>query len=1151
MYCRIRNILSHDPGHASDLIAEMTEEAEASHIQNLLDIFEKAISLPTTSTILFVPLVHIMNSLLSSFPGVVWTYLRGSALLFPLDTPATRSAWSAKADPTARSFLLQDKGTGAYHSMLAVLDLVRGLFLEAQRSVQVVSQQFADIKNGVLKRALRWATDSVWTSFMTWRYVEISQKFHIGTKLALLFSILLEEADCCDVTKISTALKGSVEFVTEVLISKTSAGRLAPLLELVSQGPFTIMSLNESGNHAEAFSAEHCAEACLYLISQALYTSHQLLLVQPCLLERCLFSYSSDTLFKVKTFSSRTTLISTLFTYIAATFSARLATNSAHILARLAILSQDWATKSERPSFMSHLGGVRECQDTVDSLLAIAEDPFVEEEVQIATWELIIAIVQAQPGLAALLVTGNKALVRTFQKNDSCPQPNTAVTLALKVLEGWEEAWKVQPAILALSLSCLARIWDNFRDYSTYLQRMRLHPQIWVAVSKIILTPVDRILEFGAMDADQPETSGLFVASERYCYRISAQAAAIRLLALDLQHVLSITVSSHTLLDPSMKELADLLGNKTCFTSAIEAAALSTFNPSFHIDSESAFKTTFKGFQLETHRRIWHTSDVIQRYGRDVFYNSDIVRSRFEGCHSEDIDEIVVSNAIQRVQTLSVAWSIFDAQSSLLASWNIFFVAPLPKFLESKSVGDAIWSASLQVACAAAEDSRTGAIVQRIHADRLQLLKSLLEYVMRPSVTIELADGALMVEQIRKLLTNESLDPVSSLTRQIPPLFHRLVFQAAYLVFNKSSSLLKGPSSSLADRRVALLGNVEAALAVALTAMQACINLAYVTMPSETISEDLALITSLVQQILAMSVSPRPAVWLVYCRNLDLFRSSFDLLSSAPVSDDRCALSLHILDFYLSLTTYPEVAERVALDGLVTALNNNALTSDLKEARISNSLENGNEYRFAHQQWCAMIAVMTQIIYHLGHSILFMENEALTFMELYGRQLELVFLWTANDALTIGVIREMQAVANLLHTIVCQPAVPALQTPLDLLVRSSLLLLQQLVYFLQHPNLLSTLLEPTLLEERNWLQSDSETLASFSLLDLHKRPVAASIIQELFKLCQAIVSMLGKYTQAVTVLTREDIDWPNDRAVIQAVRTLFNKVFQMYMTDDI
>lgn len=401
-----------------------------------------------------------------------------------------------------------------------------------------------------------------------------------------------------------------------------------------------------------------------------------------------------------------------------------------------------------------------------------------------------------------------------------------------------------------------------------------------------------------------------------------------------------------------------------------------------------------------------------------------------------------------------------------------------------------------------------------------------------------------MVETVRSILTNEYLSPLESLRHQ-KSTYHQPAFQIAYLLYGRMSAAL---DVSTTTSKAGLLAETETTLGVAFSAVQICLLLAGSSRvdPSSLsggILEDFALCTSLVEQILsATAVPPRTAVWVAYCRELDLFRGLVGFISSSPLRGGHAAMLSDALNLVLALSAVPSVAEKLAIEGLVSALNNNALTSLLEGGSLQlaaprmSEVEAASEDMQMHRIWCTMQAVMTQLVVHLGSSVPFMETEVAAFSRLYSQQLVRCFRWTANDPLTIPTMTEMQHTASLLSSVVAtRTSVQALQPLLRKQVNAALALLQQLVYLLQHPNLLSTLLEPMTPEEKTWLAGEDDSDANISLNDLHKRPVAASILQEVLKISHIIIASLVTYCSCFTVVGRDSLDWPKDRALVPPV----------------
>lgn len=1086
------------------------------------------------------PVVHILNALLSAFPGMIWTFLRGSTVLFPI-APSTAATGSAGryAAPN-RSVLGHDKSKGVYDTTLAVLDLVRGLFLEAQRSSLVDSAAFAELKNDVLLRALRWCMDSVWMNFSTWRYIDVKHKFQLGARLATLFNQILEEAEC--VTKLSSkSIEGSVELVASALVTNATSPRLSPLIGFIGAGANLIMGLLRVGKRTESLNAQQCVEACLLLARRSLALSRRLLPSQPTLIERLFFAHSNNKLLSSTVSGPHIDLVAVLLTYITTTFNSRLAISSCHIISTLCRLSVDWGSGSERPSLLGHLGGMRESRDTVDALLAIASDPFVEVEVQIATWEVLTAIVSSQPGLAALVVTGKQALPPVLDRGEETKRDVTALSIAQQVLFGWKEAWDKQPALLSAAMDFLCAVWESLADYRQDMQTIRADKELWqaaVAMSSFSITDLPRVRHL-----EQPEKAAeTEVSIVQYCYRKSAQAGAVRLLSLDIQFEMDNALKREQQPTCASFEAFTKLIEEAKLSPILKAETLDNFKPDIHSESDAALRKTFRDFDLETFSQPMRAAQSGPSFGSDYFYSINLIRNRFEGCHSAEVDDLVIAHAIRRVSVLNNSLSLLSVQTTSMTAWQSLLATALPRIKETERVVSQVWSSLEAVISHTVGESRSGHQVESLYIQRLSMAKTLLEYTTRPSTKIQAKQLVEMLDHTTTVLNSSTLDPLVSLKQQGSG-FHRLVYQICYLLLYKIAATFTDISAVPLDQLSIFNSRMEESLNAGLTGVMACISIVQTGNASSELVEDFDLCTSFVQILLSSSVAPRPSFWLPYCQNLDFFRTTFEYISSCGTDEIQSAISRHLLAMCLSLACYPQAAEQMALAGLVSALNNNALTSELEEGRLQAVSSDGTVLAgqpVAHQQWCLMLAIVTHLVTHLGHSVPFMENEIFAFVQLYTKQLLVPLYWSTTDTLTVASLQEMQHVTSLLNAVVSNSSAssPTMSAVLSRLMRDSLVLLQQLVYLLQHPNLLSTLLEPATADEQAWLQSESNATEDISLADLAKRPVAASILQEVFKLCSIILASFVTYSRGFMVLTRDPIDWPRDRVVISAVSTV-------------
>jgi hypothetical protein len=493
---------------------------------------------------------------------------------------------------------------------------------------------------------------------------------------------------------------------------------------------------------------------------------------------------------------------------------------------------------------------------------------------------------------------------------------------------------------------------------------------------------------------------------------------------------------------------------------------------------------------------------------------------------------------------LNLAMSQLHASSSLLGAWNDLPEVALSKVTESKAVGDTVWSAIQTVAKRAGQESRSGRIIEELHDQRLKLLKTLLEYGTRQTVSPAPADLSATVEQLRVILSSDTMAILDSVKGRTFP-FHRSALQVAYLAFYKLGMVSDKSTDLPRNQQAALLGDSEAILSTALAVVRSLLSLAAENAEkTAATAEDLTLVTSVILQILSAPVQPRPSVWLAHCQDLDLFRIIGDFLSAAPATPAYQKMVQTLYELCTAFAVVPQAAEKLALEGLVTAINNNSLTQTLEDGSVRppSSLAAGQtdplDGQMDHATWCSILAAMTQLIAQLGDSAPFMENEVVAFSKLYSRQISQAYHWTSNDTFTTSTLTELQNTTSLLNAVVSANSEAAIFQPLlRKQINGSLSLLQQMVYLLQHPNVLSTMLEALSYDERTWLQSETSTTSDLVLSDLHKRPVAAAILQAVFKLSHVIVMTLVRYTKAFTILAKDTFDWPKDRAVVQPVRT--------------
>lgn len=392
-------------------------------------------------------------------------------------------------------------------------------------------------------------------------------------------------------------------------------------------------------------------------------------------------------------------------------------------------------------------------------------------------------------------------------------------------------------------------------------------------------------------------------------------------------------------------------------------------------------------------------------------------------------------------------------------------------------------------------------------------------------------DLAILLRETSNIFANTALPPLDSVTRRSSPSFHRTLFRIAYFLFRKLNLFGDDRGRSLFQNtpRAELEQPTDTILRIMISATHDLLLLAKASKDVE-VEQDLALAVAVVSQVVHSPFVSSAGIWLAYCQSVDLFRSAFDVFVFMEQIDGRPLYAQHVLDLCLSMASAsPLAAEAMALEGLMTALSNNALsaTAEAGEIRVT-SIE--GERTPQHELWTSMLALVVSLVSALGDSTWFVEQEVTGFVRLYHPQISVAMGWTADSSLTLPGLEETQNAAALMHGVVHRTGSSS-PVARDL-VEQALHLLQQVVYAILHPNHLVSLIEPVTPEERALVEKDAAATDEV----LEKRPVVGSVTLALLQLSRVIVDSLLAYTHAFSTLTKDESEWRMDRAIVYPVR---------------
>ncbi|KPV76212.1 uncharacterized protein RHOBADRAFT_52251 [Rhodotorula graminis WP1] len=1175
-------------------LAESADPASArnSFVEVLFRILERSLA-PNLDrpppTALVSSLLGLIAALLPSFPGVIWTYLRGSALLFPSTKASSNSAsefgYGAGAAGLASSssssvrpqVLHAERLSGQYPVTLALLSLVHALVLEEQVAACVTRSDFRETKHGVLVRALAWVRDTVWLSFSAWRFASLVEKYELARRCTSVFKLVLEESAVAASTASSSSSQ-VVQVVTDAFVGpKATVAQLSPVLSTLASGPDAILLLRKASRFADAQALEDLVRSSLNLVLGLLRLRRRTKGTSSSLLEKLCLSPAGSASYAVTAGSAhgfaaeldggssegrparRPELLESLVRFVVAPLDGALAVQAARIVALLCLST---AASETAPASMTALfGGSEGLERLLTALLAVVEDHLAAQEVQVAIWDLLSAIVDSQPGLGMLLVTGRSSpfsiddLVPAPPKDDkgkarelndaekaaqelakslapSAPKPlsRTAVGVALSTLGTWSSIWSERPALLASVLRFFDFAWQHLVEYGPALDDFRARTSTWEAFVKIACENP------GSEPHDE-------VGVVEYCHRVTARAHAARILALDVQAALAKPKAEDA---PSVKAFFAAFRDPAQVAAALTSAMASSCAPELHQGIYELVHATFPGLDLDALRNApsTHPLDEAREFGSEYLYALALVRRRLDGFVADAdsaVDGDALADVVAQTAQLNRNFSLLEAQILDTRSWRQLLETVSP--LVRKETATPSTSAVGLVAEEIARETRGGQIMTTVQAERLSILLTLVQALGTVEPAKAKAPLVELVVNLAAMFASETLQPLESVAGRETPPVHVALFRATFLAFRQLEVCVptaEAATKALEDeQRARVAAATEAILRDVLTATRDLLVLARARKDVD-IEQDIALAVAVVSQVLKSAFAPPAAVWLAHVHALDLFRCAFDVfVHMDQLEPGQPLYAQHVLDLCLAIaTSSPRAAEQLPLEGAMTALTNNALTAAAEAGAIALVSPTDASRTPQHELWTSMLALVVALVAALGESTRFVEQDVTGFVRLYGQQVVRALSWTSSTPVTAAGLEELSAVVALMHgiarsstTLGVSPSSPVVAVA-SVFVEQSLHLLQHLVYALLHPNHLAALVEGLTPAERGYLEKEAAEQ------DVDKRPVAQAVTLKVVQLARDLVGALVEFADAWSTLLKDPMDWRSERAVVLPTATV-------------
>lgn len=714
-----------------------------------------------------------------------------------------------------------------------------------------------------------------------------------------------------------------------------------------------------------------------------------------------------------------------------------------------------------------------------------------------------------------------RALSKSLAPPPSKPLTRTAIGIALETIGLWNDAWNDSPLLLAAVLRFFDFTWQHLIDFGTALDDFRSLPEAW-----------EFIVDIAFYDAgEDPDNDGESIA---YCYRTMAKAHAVRILALDIQAAIS--EGSPALKPTSFVALKKALSDSSRLSSALVGsrktvgAMHTSCAPALHEGIFSLLSEAFPEIDIDALRLppSSHPLDDTRKYGPGYLYSLPSLRRKLDGFVSESnytVEAGRLADVIAKTALINVNFSKLEAQISNTRSWGQLLEIALPLLRKDSSIAAAIASVSLGVAEIIATEDRVGQIMNTVHQERLSILL-MLETV---AASRSKDDLVTLLTHISEIFTSTSLPVLESVARRGYPQYFRTLFRLAFFIFQKIRTADTTTKPPFSDSQTEVCSSaVDTILRVMITATRDILMMARGTKDVQ-LSEDLTLAVSVVSQIISSPFVPSASIWLSYCQSVDLFRRGFEVFVYMEQIDGRPLYAQQVLDLCLSMATAtPRAAEQMALEGLFTALTNNALTALAESGSIS--VVSGDGQRTPqHELWTSMLALVVALISALGSSTQFVEQEVTGFVRLYQAQISVALRWNADDPMTFPGLEELQNVVALVQGLVQRGGDGVnLGKVLEGLMDQVMHLLQHVVYALLHPNLLAGLIDAVSQDERAWIEKD----VMGAEVDLGKRAAVGAFTLGLIQIAQGILDSLLAYTGAFSTLTSEIGDWRTEKALV-------------------
>ncbi len=1026
------------------------------------------------------------------------------------------------------------------------MQLAQQLFHDATTLVIPEDPHVRKLKAEVLLRATEFIHNEIWVEHLGWRYARVGDRFDIGRHVASLFVKVLEHTPEAPEEGPFVDLSRAV---LDLVLGKATNSTITPLVSSITAGRHMLQSLYASRRKADAKRVILLLESQLRLTRLVLNRkrtfsdSSKLCLLEQILCSRVTDGAASDP------YQSRVEPIDVLASYVKDRDIGSLVPIDA--IRIMSCLCDSLSSQTSVPAIVGHLA---DPEATAASLVRIVQHPYEDLSLRFQVWNFIALAMNTEPALAKVFVVGqfrtpSEIKGKGKETDAKAPLVTSAIDVARDMIGNWQGLWEHNPQLLSSILRFLDVTWQHGLEHKLILDlRFRDDTEFWSQVASVACSdlgplPVFDAEEYVYIDGIRHSTMHETVSS--HSYRIAAKAYALHILGLDIGQSYSKDTPSKK--SASFKSMENQFRSEDELTDLLSEAVASSYRPELFDGLEEMLKNDFPGLSVAQLQSRDPLED--REYGDDFALSTSLLRSRLKGYHNADAMVDPVEKAEQQLLSINLNQSLSHSQMRLTESARFLLSQVSPYLRGDAAARPILISIASSISYDLAREARLGDMVATIHGKRLSLLLAILEvaWFSTPEKTADVKSFVELVDNVRGIILNEYQLPSASFLGSLTVAFHRTLLQILHFCAKNSRTLVRRPKLLNADQRLTISQMIEASLNTVIDAMRVVLAAARSRADVE-LDRDLELLVSVFEQCSRPDINPSPSIWLAKCQETNVVAASLQLfaridlvgLSDLPLLITRHAPLYvpHLLLFHMALASIPSAAERLASDGVLAAYSNNMISSAISAGSIDVDIaELTGDRSPAHYVYCSMLAVVSGVIGALGSNSHYFDAEACGLVQLYSDQITRALSWSIGDVISLPLLEEIEQVVHLFYSIAeSSPPTPNQNTMVEktlrLFTHHALHLMQQLNYAITHPNQLASLFEAVTKEEQTLV--DKEPPASDPL----KRPLVVYLVHRLYRLSSNIIATLISISQAFTVLSGEQDDWPVQEAFVVPVSIL-------------